>query len=154
LNRCASGDHHAFEILYQETSAQLFGLVTGIVKEPDLAGKILEESYVRIWEQAGHFQADRMPPMTWMTAIVHHQIIDLVRKSATAPIVLTDSADQPNQDLHDCIGHPGDISRQAIKLAYFYGMNHQEIARCLGESGTRIKSWLRKDLLRLKNRLK
>jgi RNA polymerase sigma-70 factor (ECF subfamily) len=169
LARCALHDRHAFERLYRETSAQLFGLVLRIVQDRELAGEVLQEGYVKIWHHAGDFRPDKAQALTWMGSIVRHQAIDLLRCSAAEPRVtepveelhwLADEAAGPpdligqfqeNQRLHDCLAQLENRQRQAILLAYFNGLTHEELACQLATPLGTVKSWLRRGLLRLKN---
>lgn len=168
LARCALNDRRAFERLYRETAAQLFGLVARIVKNQELAGEVLQEGYVKIWRHAGDFDADRASPMTWMGAIVRHQAIDLLRRSVHPPLAsesveelhwLADEAagpqelagrDQENRRLHDCLRQLEEAPRRAMLLAYFDGLTHEELARRLNTPLGTVKSWVRRGLLRLK----
>jgi len=168
LARCALNDRHAFERLYRETSAQLFGVVVRIVRDQDLACDVLQESYVKIWHRAGDFRLDKAKPMTWMSTIVRNQAIDWLRRSAHRPEVIEpveelygladESAgpadlvgqDRENQALHQCLQQLKDAQRQALMLAYFNGMTHEELARHLDTPLGTVKSWLRRGLQRLK----
>jgi RNA polymerase sigma-70 factor (ECF subfamily) len=168
LARCALGDRHAFERLYRETSAQLFGLVLRIVRDRDLASEVLQEGYVKIWHRAGDFHADLARPLTWMAAIMRHHAIDLLRRSVRQPnasesaeelLGLADEAAGPqdivaqaqqDQALHDCLGQLQGAQRQAVLLAYFKGLTHEELADHLNTPLGTVKSWLRRGLLRLK----
>ena len=168
LARCALRDRRSFEQLYKLTSPQLFGLVLRIVKNQDLASEVLQEGYVKIWNRAGDFRPDKAGAMTWMSAIVRNQAIDLLRRSANQPLesepvedlhwLADESAgpldlanqEQENQALHDCLGHLDETQRQAMLMAYFSGMTHEELAEHLDRPLGTVKSWLRRGLMRLK----
>jgi RNA polymerase sigma-70 factor (ECF subfamily) len=168
LARCALRDRSSFEQLYKTTSAQLFGLVLRIVKNQDTASEVLQEGYVKIWNRAGDFRPDKAAAMTWMSAIVRNHAIDLLRRSASQPQeselveelhwLADDSAgpqeqasqDQENQVLHHCLKELDDVQHQAILLAYFKGMTHEELAQYLDKPLGTVKSWLRRGQMRLK----
>lgn len=168
LARCALGDRKAFERLYQETAAQLFGLLLRIIRDQDLASEALQEGYIRIWKHAGEFRADKAKPMTWMGAIMRNYAIDLIRRSAHQPLIadpiedltwLADGGAEPpdlvdqaqwDQALHDCLDQLEGGQRQAMLLAYFHGLTHEELAQRLNAPLGTIKSWLRRGLGRLK----
>lgn len=168
LARCALNDRHAFEALYKATSAQLFGLIVRIVKNPDLASEVLQEGYVKIWNRAGDFRADKARPMTWMGTIVRNQAIDLLRRSShesvpfepvdelhwladegAGPYELT-SQSQQHQSVHACLNQLEGTQRQAMMLAYFNGLTHEQLADHLDTPLGTVKSWLRRGLMRLK----
>ena len=168
LARCALRDRSSFEKLYKATSAQLFGLVLRIVKDQDIASEVLQEGYVKIWNRAGDFRLEMAKPMTWMGAIVRNQAIDLLRRSANQPQSsenvedlhwLSDDAAGPqelayqaqrNQALHECLNLLEGEQKQAMLLAYFNGMTHEELAQHLQRPLGTVKSWLRRGLQRLK----
>jgi RNA polymerase sigma-70 factor (ECF subfamily) len=168
LARCALRDRQAFEILYRETSAQLFGLVLRIVRDQDLASDVLQQAYLKIWDHAGDYRPDKAQPMTWIGAIVRNQAIDMIRRNAHQPIAsdpvdelhwLADDAAGPqeivdqvqqNRALHECLDQLEEKQRQALLLAYFNGMTHAELAQYLDKPLGTVKSWVRRGLLRLK----
>jgi RNA polymerase sigma-70 factor (ECF subfamily) len=168
LARCALNDRHAFEALYKATSAQLFGLILRIVKNQDLASEVLQEGYVKIWNRAGDFRAEKARPITWMGTIVRNQAIDLLRRSTheltpsapveelhwladegAGPYELT-SQSQQHESLRGCLNQLEGIQRQAMLLAYFNGLTHEQLADHLDTPLGTIKSWLRRGLMRLK----
>src|SRR5258706_4890334 len=76
----AKGDEAAFERLYAATRAKLFGVVLRILRRQDLAEEVIQETYVKIWNSAGQFNAGLSSPLTWMTPISRTSAIDIVRK--------------------------------------------------------------------------
>jgi len=170
LARCALKDRRAFESLYRASSAQLFSLVLRIVKDQDLASEVLQESYVKIWNRAGDFRLDLAKPLTWMGAVARNQAIDLIRRSSSQPVTASEPIEEFNwiaddtagpvelvsqgfeeQALHDCLKQLEGPQRQAMLLAYFNGMTHDELAQHLATPLGTVKSWLRRGLMRLKN---
>lgn len=168
LARCALRDRISFEQLYRMTSAQLFGLVLRIVKNPDLASEVLQEAYVKIWNRAGDFRPDKAKPMTWMGAVARNQAIDLIRRAShqpaggdpvenmhwladegAGPEIMAEQSQQ-NQALHRCIDQLEGAQRRAMILAYFHGMTHEELAQYLDTPLGTVKSWIRRGLMRLK----
>ena len=167
LARSALGDRRCFEQLYRATSAQLYGLVLRIVKNHDSANEVLQEAYVKIWKRAGDFRADKAKPMTWLGAIARNQAIDLLRRSANQPKGgpaeeldwVADEAPGPeaqtdqtwqNRALRQCLQQLEGEQQQAVLLAYFRGMTHEELADHMQRPLGTVKSWLRRGLQRLK----
>ena len=169
LARCALRDRRAFESVYNQTAAQLFGLVLRIVKNQELASEVLQEAYFKIWQRAGDFDPDKAKPITWMGAIVRNQAIDILRRAAHQPQI-SESVDdltwlpdetagpqelthieQRDQKLYDCIEQLDGAQREAMQLAYFHGLTHEELAERMGKPLGTVKSWIRRGLVRLKN---
>lgn len=170
LARCALNDHRAFEQLYQFTSAKLYGLVVRIVREEQLARDVLQDGYVRIWDHAQDYRPDRASPITWMGSIMRNRAIDLVRRKKSNPLgeasddelrwLEDDKSVPPDRQvdfdrqrriLQDCLEVLSDDQRQAIVLAYYRGLTHEELAHYLDKPLGTVKSWLRRGLLKLKD---
>ena len=168
LARCALRDRGAFEALYRQSCAQLFGVVLRIVNNREVAEEVLQEGYVKIWNHAGEFRADKAQPMTWMGSIVRNQAIDTLRRASNRPQA-TDSVEdlywladdnpgpqdrmdrhQQGRALHHCLKLLEGDQRRAMRLAYFRGMTHEELADHMNKPLGTVKSWLRRGLLRLK----
>ncbi|HXH04122.1 MAG TPA: sigma-70 family RNA polymerase sigma factor [Candidatus Competibacteraceae bacterium] len=168
LARCALGDRQAFERLYRQSAAHLYGLVLRMVKDPELASEALQEAYMKIWRNAGEFRADLAQPLTWMGSIARNQTIDLMRRAASRPQGdaqveelpwLASDTPGPQQlaaaasdaaALHRCLRTLEDSQRQAVTLAYFHDLTHEELALRLQAPLGTVKSWIRRGLMRLK----
>jgi len=169
LARCALGDRRAFEKLYRQSSAQLFGLALRIVRQQELASEVLQEAFVKIWQRAGDFRPDKARATTWMGAIVRNQAIDQVRRRGANPVStepveeyhwLADESAGPqetvaqahrDQALHRCLDELEGEQQVAMRIAYFEGLTHEELAVRMDRPLGTIKSWLRRGLQRLKN---
>ena len=82
----AKGDEDAFERLYAATRAKLFGVVLRILRRQDLAEEVIQEAYVKIWNNAGQFNPGLSSPITWMASIARNRAIDVVRKRSEVSI--------------------------------------------------------------------
>src|SRR4249919_1543629 len=80
LAAVAKGDEAAFERLYVATRAKLYGVVLRILRRADLADEVMQEAYLKIWNNAGQFDPAVASPITWMVAIARNRAIDLARK--------------------------------------------------------------------------
>jgi len=156
----------AFAALYDATAAQLFGVALRILRRRDLAEEVLQESFVAVWESAGDYSAFRGAPMSWLITIVRHRAIDRLRRSGSRaadhkiseeallgiPAGKSYDADRGAElgALQRCLDAIEAQPRQAVLLAYLYGLTHQEIAARLGVPMGTVKSWIRRSLERLK----
>lgn len=59
LVRLAGGDRAALRLLYQETSAKLFGACLRILEDRSEAEDVLQEVYVTVWRKAPSFDPER-----------------------------------------------------------------------------------------------
>src|SRR6476620_10041907 len=84
LARVAGGDHAALRIVYQDTSAKLFGVCLRILKDRSEAEDVLQDVYVTVWRKAATFDSGRASPITWMVAIARNRAIDRLRSGASS----------------------------------------------------------------------
>ena len=82
----SKGDEVAFERLYAATRAKLYGVVLRILRRQDLAEEVIQETYVKVWNNAGQFNPAVSSPITWMAAIARNRAIDVVRKRGESSI--------------------------------------------------------------------
>ena len=83
LAAVARGDVAAFDRLYVTTCAKIYGVVLRILRRPDLAADVMEETYLQIWSSAREFDPALSNPVAWMVAIARRRAIDLARKPDT-----------------------------------------------------------------------
>ena len=89
LLRSAHRDAEAFSQLYRLASPRLYALCKRLMRDDELAEDVLQEGFVKIWNNAGAFVAGRGSAMTWMTTIVRNQALDKLRM-AKSRLVLPD----------------------------------------------------------------
>src|SRR3989475_11438467 len=82
LARVAAGDRAALRIVYQDTSAKLFGVCLRILNDRGEAEYVLQDVYVTVWRKAGSFAPARASPIAWLVAIARNRAIDRLRSSA------------------------------------------------------------------------
>src|SRR5215467_12963673 len=94
LVRVAAGDRAALRMVYQDTSAKLFGVCLRILKDRSEAEDVLQDVYVTVWHKAGSFDPGRASPITWMVAIARNRAIDRLRtRSAGGRLEPIEAAD-------------------------------------------------------------
>lgn len=169
LARTALGDRRSFEQLYHSSSMHLYGLILRIVKHRETASEVLQESYVKIWHRAGDFNPAKAGALTWMGAIARNQAIDTLRRGKQHPNTIDEPVDElhwltdgnPGPDeavdqdqrsaaLHRCLDQLEGGQKQAVLLAFFQGLTHDELAHRLETPLGTVKSWVRRGLQRLK----
>ena len=168
MSRCSLRDQRAFAELYRRTSGRLLGVALRIVRRRDWAEEILQESFVSIWHHAPEFDRVRSAPMTWMTTIVRNRALDWARRprheqpeedlegmaetwadSVPGPLDRLQDASQASALAH-CLDQLSGQQRQSIALAYMHGLSHSELATHLEQPLGTIKTWIRRELERLR----
>jgi RNA polymerase sigma factor (sigma-70 family) len=167
LARVAGGDRTALRIVYQDTSAKLFGVCLRILNDRSEAEDVLQDVYVTVWRKAASFDPNRASPITWLVAIARNRSIDRLRSGTlsrrTEPIEeaaeVRDQApgavealmqSQQHARLATCFGELDDRQGAAIRSAFLDGVTYEELsARMKVPLGT-MKSWIRRGLLKLR----
>lgn len=163
----ARGDVAAFRRLYDATGAHLFSVALRIVRRRDKAEEVLQDAFINVWRRAGDWQPDRGGAATWLTSIVHHRAIDMIRREGRlepladdfaerhedpAPDALTRfAANEDARRIDRCLDDLDERPRTAIRLAYWHGLTHEQLAQRLDAPVGTIKSWVRRGLIRLKD---
>nr|WP_259740047.1 sigma-70 family RNA polymerase sigma factor [Pseudomonas brassicacearum] len=165
LAQCSLGDRRAFETLYRSVAPRLHGVALRFMGRSDLAEEVLQESFVRIWNNASRYQAHLSAPMTWMINITRNQAIDQLRKhrdrrlSELEEQALVDeapsaqellSSDREASALKRCLETLEGMQRQSITVAYFQGLSCSELADHLAAPLGSVKSWIRRGMERLR----
>ena len=165
LAQCALGDRHAFETLYRSVAPRLHGVALRFMGRRDLAEEVLQESFVRIWNNASRYQAHLSAPLTWMINITRNQAIDQLRKHRERPLGALEEQQLEDQSpsaheqldrardasaLNRCLATLESMQRQSISVAYFQGLSCSELAEHLAAPLGSVKSWIRRGMERLR----
>jgi len=167
--RCARHDPRDFAELYSRTAPKLYSVALHIVRRKDRAEDVLQEAYLNIWTHIQDYQPSRGAPLTWMTAIVRNRALDWVRRPNLeqglehyGELIETISSGEPEPDAaleasrnrHALAAHLTRLTfneRQAIVLAYTYGLSHGELSRHLNQPLGTVKTWTRRGLQKLRD---
>lgn len=165
LARTANGDQQAFRSLYTDTSAHLNAVLLRMLRRRDWADEALQDCYLRVWQKADTYAAEKGAPMTWLMSIARYRGLDLLRarrpeisddlapeESAPefqAPERLAES-DQAMGQLEHCLEGLGTEQRKSILMAFYEGYTHSELSERLETPVGTVKSWVRRGLLRLR----
>jgi RNA polymerase sigma-70 factor, ECF subfamily len=155
----ARGDQMAFAELYRLTSGKLYAIASRMLVNFDTAGEALQESYLRIWTQSAQYEAGKGQPIHWMSAIVRHVCIDLLRLGANrlSPNPYLEAIEEavPPQDIitvdiERCMKRLDGIESKAILMAFHYGLSHAELAERFALPLGTMKSIIRRALGKLR----
>ena len=88
LAATARGDRQAFAELYRLTHRRLYAIALALLRQPDAAEDVVQETYLAIWRTAGQYQPGRAPALIWLMAIVRHRAIELASRQGSIPFEL------------------------------------------------------------------
>jgi len=160
LARCARQDPKALEELYRKVAPQLLAVLLRMLRTRDRAEDALQDVFVRIWRQAGQYEARRGRAFAWLVTIARYRAIDLQR--AARRLVPLETIDEPavpavrpestltQRTLDHCLELLSGEQRQCLVLAYQQGLTQDLIAASTGHPLGTVKSWVRRALVSLK----
>lgn len=153
-------DQKGFNILYNNYSGALFGVINKIVQSDDDANDLLQDTFLKIWRNIDNYDSSKGSIFTWMMNIARNLSIDRVRSADFRDssqnismeqniIYQVDSEHQTEMDV-DSIGLRKVVDnlkpeyRQLIELVYYQGYTQAEVSEeygiPLGTVKTRIKA--------------
>jgi RNA polymerase sigma factor (sigma-70 family) len=170
LRRIASADLVAFEAIYDLYGSVAYGVAIRITFDEGLAQDVVQDAFISVWRHAAQFDPDRGSVKTWLLAIVHHRALDEVRRrrgieglpepedDLPAPLTLPDVWGEVAERLdaetvREAFAGLPEPQREALRLAYYEGLTHEEIASRTGTPLGTVKSRTRLGLLGLRRRL-
>jgi RNA polymerase sigma-70 factor, ECF subfamily len=168
LARVAGGDRAALQLIYQDTSAKLFGVCVRILNDKSEAEDVLQEVYLTVWRKAASFDPARASPITWLVAIARNRAIDRLRATAGGrrlePIEAAENMRDPAPAAIDVVQTAQQSSRLvlcldelesrqavAIRAAFLDGNTYEELAQRMRVPLGTMKSWIRRGLMKLKD---
>ncbi|HXM28275.1 MAG TPA: sigma-70 family RNA polymerase sigma factor [Chthoniobacterales bacterium] len=165
----ANGDQAAFGILYSRLAPALYGMAFRMMNDAKEAEDVLQEGFTYIWRKANTYDPSRSSAHAWAVMIVRNKAIDKLRArqrgerlrdkvSSEAGLFAEQddsSAQEPlsrerNVQVHEALKQIAPEQRQAVELAFFSGLTHEQIAERLGAPLGTIKARIRRGLLRLR----
>lgn len=165
INRILRRDETALSELYTQYGSQVFGITLHVLQDRTLAEEATQDTFLKIWNSAHKWDAERGKLSTWIFTIARYTAIDILRREvhqiAASAVELDEMiqvAGQPghHNDALDAELMKSLIARlppeqiEAIELAFFKGMTHQEIAAHLRQPLGTIKSRIRGGLQMLR----
>lgn len=92
-----SRSKEAFEYLYDNYSSALFGIASKIVNSEEIAEDILQDAFVKIWNNIQNYNSEKGRLFTWLLNITRNTAIDHIRS-------LRFRQDQKNQKIENTVG--------------------------------------------------
>ena len=141
LLEVAAGELEALAQLYERTRTAVYGLALSYVKNAHDAQDVTQDTYVRVWENAGQYRAQGSP-MAWLLTIARNLSRMKLRQGArqgelseeewnAIPADGPDVTPEDREVLQQALASLGDVERQVVLLHAVTGLKHREIAALL-----------------------
>ncbi len=155
----AKEDKKAINLLYENYSNSLYGVILKITINEEIAEDALQETFVKVWKNAKKYDPKKAKLFTWLYRIARNTAIDKLRSfnnrfkkeiqidKSNVYILPTTSLNQDVIDLKKHVARLEDKYQIVINALYFEGMTQQEASDeldiPLGTIKSRLKIGLR-----------
>jgi RNA polymerase sigma-70 factor, ECF subfamily len=89
-------DNRGYSILYDNYSAALYGVISKIVKNEEIAQDTLQDVFVKIWKNIDAYDRSKGTIFTWMLNLARNTSIDMFRSQSY-------NRSQQNQDIDNVV---------------------------------------------------
>lgn len=162
VRRLKERDEMALEYLYEHYSAALYGIIVRTLGDEQTAEEVLQDVFIKIWEQIDSFDSSKGKLFTWMYRIARNTAID-TRRSKEFKISLTSIAldsfvdnlgkhkGEEEHGLKEIVNQLDASCTKLIKMNFFMGYTHKDISEQLLIPLGTIKTRMRACMGKLRN---
>lgn len=164
--RTALGDELAYEQLYDLVAATVYGVCRRVLRDPAESEEVAQEVLLEMWRTASRYDPSRAGVRSWAVMIAHSRAVDRVRSSERrkAREEATALPEPPAVDevseaavsafevrrVRRAMAELSDVQRESVRLAFYGGHTHTEVAALLGVPLGTVKTRIRDGLTRLR----
>lgn len=163
------GDEGALVTLYDRWAAKVYAVIVELLRKPDDAEDVLEETFWQAWRTAPAFARDRTTVGTWLFTIGRTRALEHMRarRRGETPVgarKFTDPGPDSSSDARDpaqqrlrllakAVRELPPEERRVLELAYLSGLGESDIATRTGATLETIKTRIRHGMRHLRDRL-
>lgn len=172
--RLLSRDESALAELVELMTPWLLGVAQGMLSDRDEAEEVVQEAFAIVWRRVDLFDQESGRLVPWLLRITRNRAIDRLRARRRRRLKVerlraesaghdTVAAVEPNeaahpgwqvhQQVHAALETLPSDQQQVVRLAYFEGLTHSEIAGKLGIPLGTVKTRLRLGLDKMRTGL-
>jgi len=155
--------------VYRRHAGAVFGLAKRLLSDQAKAEEVVQEVFLRLWNQPDRFDPERGSLRSYLLAQTHGRSVDILRSDSARRRREERDARDAAESGYDLDREVWDLAladhvrralsalapgeRAAIELAYFGGRTYKEVAAELAEAEGTVKSRIRSGLRRLRDEL-
>ena len=168
LARIQAGSHDAFAALVQRHTERFYRLAYRYVQNREEAEDIVQDAFLKLWEDPGRWQPERNSKFTtWFYRVVVNLCLDWQKKKRL--LALDDEVSEPEGEsgldiaaiqrqeqkmLEREIAALPERQRTALNLCFAEGLSNQEAAEVIGVRLKALQSLIMRAKATLKERMK
>ena len=153
--------------VFRRHGGAVFALAKRVVGDAARAEEIVQEVFVRLWNEPERFDPERGSLRSFLLAQTHGRSVDLLRsegarreREAKEARATAESGYDLEREVWDlavadrvraAVLELPDEERRAIEMAYFGGRTYREVAAALGAPEGTVKSRIRSGLKRMRS---
>lgn len=159
IKQLQNDSNDAFEYLYHTYAPRLYGFVINLTKSADLAQEVVQETFIKIWENRAHIRPE-YSFKSYLFMIAHNHVINVFRRQTIITnleewdglqnnLVLSDNNAENYAEVNDLKAyvekakeHLTSRQLQVFELSREKGLSNQEIADLLKISKQSVKNQL------------
>lgn len=173
MERVVARDSSAFAELFDGHSSVVLGMLVKMLRRREAAEEVLQDTFLQAWNHAEKFDPDRASPRGWLILMARSKAIDRLRSSrsrshreerkATEDQTIMarhePAADESllAREREDRLGQALETlpeeQRSCIRLAFFEGLTHTELAQRLQQPLGTVKSRISLGMKKLRQEL-
>ncbi len=138
-----AGDEDAFAALYDDYAGLIFGIILRIVPDKAEAENLLQDCFVKVWQNIASFDPEKGRLATWLINIARNTAVDFTRSKYYSQKTVNQNlekivyAESPPFSspipvevlgLRQLVKKLSPVFREVIEWMYFEGYTQQEIA--------------------------
>jgi RNA polymerase sigma-70 factor, ECF subfamily len=157
--------------LYDRFGRLAYCVIVAIVRDPNLAEDLVQETFLRVWNRVHAFEPGKGALGPWLLTIARNRAIDHLRSVGARMdrnVYELDVREHPslfvnmerevlNADharvIRKAIAKLNANQQKVIELAYYEGLSQTEMAQRMGEPLGTVKTWVRTALKVLREEL-
>jgi RNA polymerase sigma-70 factor, ECF subfamily len=170
MREAQAGEHLALGELYDRFASRAYRTAFSVCHDRDCAQEAVQDAFVSIWASRATYKPARGPVIAWAMTIVRHRAIYLAQRRSAAALLDEGAArlnDEPARDdvpadfaaqaetqqLAELLARLPPAQREVIRLGFFDGLTHEEIASRLALPPGTVKGRMRLGLTKLRSGL-
>jgi RNA polymerase sigma-70 factor (ECF subfamily) len=169
--RLRARDPRVMSTLYDRYGKLAYSLIFRTVRDRAAAEDLVQETFLRVWNRAQSFDAERGALGPWILAVARNRAIDYIRsrdgRMSAAAVDLDRLENHPlfakledsalsldrSRRLKAAFAKLAPHQREVIELAYFEGLSQTEMAERMNQPLGTVKTWVRAALKALRQEL-
>ena len=171
VRRLKAREPKAMADLYKRCGRLAYSVILRIVRNTGVAEDLTQETFLRVWNRVGSFNAERGALTPWVLTVARNRAIDHLRSMdgrMEASAVDLDHLERPglftdleasaisidrSRRLKSALEKLSANQRAVIELAYYEGLSQTEMAERLNQPLGTVKTWTRTALQLLRAEL-